>query len=125
MTKNTITRAAISILCLPMLVACSHTEPLESSVTSPTAAKLAPVSDQTVIAQTVGNAPTNAGPLAWANPSTGSAGVIQNIAPVNNGEQGCRGFVSSNHGLEGNTKLGGLACPSDGTWKITGAPGLH
>lgn len=123
MTRKTILYFAMGVLCAAVLVACTHTDPLETSLVAPSATKSAPVSDQSVIAQAVGNAPADAGPLAWANPSTGSAGVIEKI--VNDNREGCRGFVSSNQGLEGATKFGGLACPSDGIWKIASTPGLH
>jgi hypothetical protein len=125
MTRKTISCFAVSVLCVSALIGCSHTEPLETSLVAPTSTRTVPVSDQSAIAEAVGNAPADAGPLAWANPSTGSAGVIERIAPATDSHEGCRGFVSSNQGLEGVTKFGGFAFPSDGTWKIAGTPGLH
>ncbi|UIY27868.1 hypothetical protein LZK76_37050 (plasmid) [Rhizobium leguminosarum] len=38
---------------------------------------------------------------------------------------GCRDFVTSKQSLEGVTRFNGVACPSDGSWKINGSSGLH
>ncbi|MGO8047903.1 RT0821/Lpp0805 family surface protein [Rhizobium johnstonii] len=83
-----------------------------------------PITDQTVIAETVGRAAVGSDPLAWANPSTGSAGVIEQIRPGTNDPSGCRDFVTSKQSLEGATRFNGVACPADGSWKINGSSGL-
>ncbi|MGO7426891.1 hypothetical protein ACCT09_45875, partial [Rhizobium ruizarguesonis] len=53
-----------------VLTACSNTEPLQTSTGAPVAAAAVPITDQTVIAETVGRATIGSDPLAWANPST-------------------------------------------------------
>ncbi|WSH69890.1 RT0821/Lpp0805 family surface protein (plasmid) [Rhizobium ruizarguesonis] len=108
-----------------VLTACSHPEPLQTSTVAPVAATAVPISDQTVIAETVGRAAVGSDPLAWANPSTGSAGVIEQVRPGTNNPNGCRDFVTSKQSLEGVTRFNGVACPADGSWKINGSPGLH
>jgi hypothetical protein len=108
-----------------VLTACSNTEPLQTSTGAPVAAAAVPITDQTVIAETVGRATIGSDPLAWANPSTGSAGVIEQVRPGTNNPNGCRDFVTSKQSLEGVTRFNGVACPADGTWKINGSSGLH
>lgn len=55
--------------------------------------------------------------LAWANPSTGSVGVIEEIGV--DPESSCRAFVTTQRTLEGETRFKGLACPSgDSDWKL-------
>ncbi len=108
-----------------LLIACSHTEPLETSSVSIPPPKIAPVTDQAIIAEAVGNAPAGVSKLAWANPATGSAGVIERIKTESSGVEGCRQFITSQQSIEGATRFDGVACPSDGSWKISGTPGLH
>ncbi|WP_312866635.1 RT0821/Lpp0805 family surface protein [Rhizobium sp. BK226] len=102
-----------------VLTACSHPEPLPTSTVAP----VVPITDQTVIAETVGRATVGSDPLAWANPSTGSAGVIEQVRPGAN-PNGCRDFVTSKQSLESVTRFNGVACPADGSWKINGSSGL-
>ncbi|WP_312876420.1 MULTISPECIES: RT0821/Lpp0805 family surface protein [Rhizobium] len=108
-----------------VLTSCSHPEPLQTSTVAPVAATAVPITDQTVIAETVGRATVGSDPLAWANPSTGSAGVIEQVRPGTNNPNGCRDFVTSRQSLEGVTRFNGVACPADGSWKINGSSGLH
>ncbi|WP_343227740.1 RT0821/Lpp0805 family surface protein [Rhizobium ruizarguesonis] len=108
-----------------VLTACSHPEPLQTSTVAPGAATAVPITDQAVIAETVGRATVGSDPLAWANPSTGSAGVIEQVRPGTDNPNGCRDFVTSKQSLEGVTRFNGVACPADGSWKINGSPGLH
>lgn len=107
-------------MSIAILTACSHTEPLEPSLAQSTVQHAAPVTDQAVIADTVGHAQADANALAWANPSTGSAGVIEQIDPTSDGPDGCRGFVTSRQSLEGMTRFNGVACPSGDSWKLGG-----
>lgn len=100
------------------LSACSSVEPLEvAAAPQGTGPKLVQT-DQAVIAQKVGTAGLESTPLAWANPSTGSAGVIERIA-TNNGGGDCRTFVGTEQTLDGVSELSGLACrTSDAHWKL-------
>jgi surface antigen len=110
---------------LPCLIACSHVEPLETSSIRDASPRAAPATDQSVIAEAVGNAPAGSTTLAWANPTTGSAGVIEQINSVSSGSAGCRKFVTTQQTIEGASRFDGTACPSDGLWKIAATPGLH
>ncbi|MDV4161995.1 RT0821/Lpp0805 family surface protein [Rhizobium leguminosarum] len=107
-----------------VVTACSHPEPLQTSTIAPVASTAVPITDQMVIAETVGRATVGSDPLAWANPSTGSAGVIEQVRPGTNNPDGCRDFVTSKQSLEGVTRFNGVACPADGSWKLNGS-GLH
>ncbi|NKL33200.1 hypothetical protein GFL49_05035 [Rhizobium leguminosarum bv. viciae] len=70
------------------------------------------------LADIVGRGAVGATALAWANPSTGSAGVIGQIDASTDGPDGCRGFVTSRQSLDGMTRFNGVACPSGtvGNW---------
>jgi hypothetical protein len=107
---------AISVLTF---TACSHTEPLETPLAQ-SISHVAPATDQAVIAEAVGRGEVGATALAWANPSTGSAGVIEQINPSNDGPDGCRGFITSRQSLDGITHVNGVACPSGDSWKYSG-----
>jgi hypothetical protein len=126
MNRKQISRCLAFFALSFQLIGCSHTEPLETSAISTTSTRAAPpVTDQAIIAEAVGNAPTGVSKLAWANPATGSAGVIERIDTESSSTKGCREFVTSQQSLEGATRFDGIACPSDGSWKIAGTPGLH
>lgn len=102
---------------LMVLAACSTTEPLVTA--SIARSEGVPQTDQAVIAETVGRSEASIQPLAWANPSTGSAGVIQQVGPVANGDLACKQFVSTHQTISGSSSFNGIACPSDGKhWKI-------
>lgn len=111
--------AIASFLVMTAATACSRTEPLETAITPPVAAKSVPLTDQAVIADAVGQGPVGSSPLAWANPSTGSAGVIEQIDASSDGPEGCRGFVTSRQTLDGMTRFDGVACPSGDSWKLS------
>jgi len=103
------------------LAACSHTEPLEAPLAQTAVSHIAPaVTDQAVIADTVGRGQVGATALAWANPSTGSAGVVEQIDASNDGADECRAFVTSRQSLDGITRFKGVACPSGDSWKLGG-----
>lgn len=125
MHRKPLTRCLAFLALSFPLFACSHTEPLETSAISTASPGAAPVTDQAIIAEAVGNAPTGVTKLAWANPTTGSAGVIEHINLESGGIDGCRQFVTSQQSLDGATRFDGLACPSVGSWKIAGSAGLH
>ena len=106
----------ISAMSIAALAACSHIEPLETPQSA--IQHQTPLTDQAVIADTVGRGAVGATALAWANPSTGSAGVIEQIDASNDGPDGCRGFVTSRQSLDGMTRFNGVACPSGDSWKL-------
>lgn len=117
-------RSFVYLVGVAVLAACSHTDPLEVSTVTPTATKVQALTDQAVIANAVGNSPLGADALAWANPSTGSAGVIEQVDAGNYGPDGCRKFVTSRQSLEGTTRFDGVACPSGHAWKLAPSTGL-
>jgi hypothetical protein len=110
----------ISAMSIAALTACSHIEPLETPLAQSAIPRQAPLTDQAVIADTVGRSAVGATALAWANPSTGSTGVIEQIDPSNDGPDGCRGFVTSRQSLDGMARFNGVACPSGNSWKLGG-----
>ncbi|WP_315857413.1 RT0821/Lpp0805 family surface protein [Rhizobium leguminosarum] len=110
----------ISAISIAALAACSHIDPLETPFAQSATQHQTPLTDQAVIADTVGRSAVGANALAWANPSTGSAGVIEQIDASNDGPDGCRGFVTSRQSLDGITRFNGVACPSGDSWKLGG-----
>ncbi len=116
-----ISKSLLAAMIVSMLAACSHTEPLETPLAQSAVSHPAPaVTDQAVIADTVGRGDVGATALAWANPSTGSAGVIEQIDASSDGPDGCRGFVTSRQSIDGITRFNGVACPSGDSWKLGG-----
>ncbi|MBX5237574.1 hypothetical protein HJC00_04535 [Rhizobium sp. NLR22b] len=69
------------------------------------------------MAEVVGRGTVGTKALAWANPSTGSAGVIEQI-DTHDRVDGCRGFVTSRQSLEGTARFDGVVCPSGNSWKL-------
>ena len=106
---------ASALVLAVWLEGCTSTEPLDVSLTG-----VSKVSDQAVIAEAVGKAQAGAKPMAWANPTTGSAGVIENIDTGVGGAKGCRSFTSTMSSMAGNERFDAVACPSDGHWKLSG-----
>ncbi|TAU80493.1 RT0821/Lpp0805 family surface protein [Rhizobium leguminosarum] len=109
---------SISAISIVALAACSHIEPLETPRAQSALRYQSPLTDQAVIADAVGHSAVGATALAWANPSTGSAGVIEQIDASNDGPDGCRGFITSRQSLDGITRFNGVACPSGDSWKL-------
>ncbi|MBY3464254.1 hypothetical protein HFN80_09545 [Rhizobium laguerreae] len=107
-----------SAMSIAALAACSHIDPLETPLAQ--SAIQHQTTDQAVIADTVGRGAVGATALAWANPSTGSAGVIEQIDASKDGPDGCRGFVTSRQSLEGIARFYGVACPSGDSWELGG-----
>ena len=110
----------ITAMSIAVLTSCSHTEPLETPLAQANAPSAPPLTDQAVIADTVGRGEVGATALAWANPSTGSVGVIEHIDAGQGEADGCRGFITSRQSLEGITRFNGVACPSGDSWKVGG-----
>lgn len=48
--------------------------------------------------------------IPWANTSTGSAGVINQITQEDNGSYVCRNFTTSRHSYNGISNFSGKAC---------------
>lgn len=79
-----------------------------------------PASDETAVMDAVaridlGRRPH--GPYAWANPATGSTGVI---AAIEEGDGACRRFKTTLHRYDGIALFDGVGCKGgDGTWNLT------
>ncbi|MBW9118392.1 hypothetical protein JNB88_32850 [Rhizobium cauense] len=107
-------------LTLPAIVvwaaSCSTTDPLNTSeITSATPPQFAS-RDNSIIADAVGRAGIGDAPVAWANPSTGSAGVIRGVTIAEVGPN-CRNFTTTLRTLSGETRTRGVAClQPDGSW---------
>lgn len=113
-------KPGVSLVFLPlMLISCSTSDPVDRAVapvSSPIAARQA---DQALVADKVGQASAGVTPLAWANPSTGSAGVIELVTAEADGSD-CRRFISTQHSIDGSIdRFAGMACPTgDAHWKL-------
>jgi len=107
-------------LTLPAIVlrasSCSTTDPLNTSeITSATPPQFAS-RDNSIIADAVGRASLGDAPMAWANPSTGSAGVIRDVT-IAEVRPNCRNFMTTLRTLSGETRTRGVAClQPDGSW---------
>lgn len=118
MARTFFIRAAILAFIAILVLACTTIEPFDGLTTTSTPTGRVP-SDQYAIAQAVGNADPGV-PLAWANPETGSAGVIQEIHSSSQSDKQCRSFITTRRTLSSETVLNGMACRSLGSsWKIT------
>lgn len=87
------------------------------------------VQDRPIIAKAVGSASLDAAkPIAWANTTSGSTGVVTTAA-LSQGQTGnCRDFASSYQTVSGNEQLTGIACKDQmSQWNVinlkTDAPG--
>jgi hypothetical protein len=94
---------------------------LEVTSTTQPATATTVMTDRAIIAEAVGSAPAGSRPLAWANPATGSAGVIEQVGTNVDEENGCRNFTASQQSLDGKTRFDRVACPTGQSWKLTGS----
>lgn len=59
------------------------------------------------------------GPFAWANPSTGTTGVIGYVAEEQRDDATCRRFSTTRRDVFGRRQFQGLGCSNDGErWQI-------
>lgn len=99
---------------------------VDKSVTTGAVSKTPPASDTVSDEVTVRNAVTSADlsklkgqPLAWANASTGSAGVIDTIVENNATGQVCRQFRTTRHAYDGIANFYGKTClVGDNEWQV-------
>ncbi|MGA1800907.1 RT0821/Lpp0805 family surface protein [Rhizobium sp. HT1-10] len=99
---------------------------VDRSVTTSAVPKPASAPDTVSDEVTVRNAVTSADlsklkgqPLAWANASTGSAGVIDTIVENNATGQVCRQFRTTRHAYDGIANFYGKAClVGDNDWQV-------
>ena len=99
---------------------------VDRSVATGTVPQNPPSTDTLSDEMTVRNAVTSADvgrigaqPLAWANASTGSAGVIDTIVENNESGQVCRQFRTTRHSYVGIAKFYGKTClVGGGNWQL-------
>ena len=99
---------------------------VDRSVATGTVPQTPPSTDTLSDEMTVRNAVTSADvgrigaqPLAWANASTGSAGVIDTIVENNDAGQVCRQFRTTRHSYDGIAKFMGKTClVGGGNWQL-------
>jgi len=79
-------------------------------------------SDETTVRNAVSSADlSKSGPMQipWANTSTGSAGVVNQISEEDNGSYVCRNFTTSRHSYRGISNFSGKAClVGSGEWQM-------
>lgn len=79
-------------------------------------------SDETTVRNAVSSADlSKPGPLQipWANTSTGSAGVVNQVTEENIGSYVCRSFTTSRHSYRGISNFSGKAClVGSGEWQM-------
>jgi hypothetical protein len=118
LVKSSVSVVLLLSLCL---ASCASQEPLEVTSTTQPATATTATTDRAIIAEAVGSATAGSRPLAWANPATGSAGVIEQVGTTVDQENGCRNFTTSQQSLDGKTRFDGVACPTGQSWKLTGS----
>jgi hypothetical protein len=112
-------KACVGLLFASLAFGCSTVEPLDMAATTQSAPALAKLSDQSIIADKVRQGEFGVAPLAWSNPDTGSAGVIEDIGPAESSGSHCRTFITTRRTLAGESRFNGIACPSDDSkWKL-------
>jgi hypothetical protein len=132
--KSGTTRRAVLALLLPAclsLSACMGTgssavsvlsvDPVTTAAIAPLSAESEIMSDETVIRDLVGGLSQNdlATAQPWSNSLTGSAGVISDIAALNDGARPCRVFKTTRHSFDGVSLLEGRVCQRpDGGWDL-------
>jgi len=105
-----------SAVPLIVLMGCTANHTLDLGITqsAPKQEIVLPTDDRAVIADKVGSAPTEVfKPIPWANPGTGSAGVIESIATDTGLDRDCRVFITTRQKLDGTDRVRGIACRSD------------
>lgn len=80
------------------------------------------VSDEVTVRNAVSSADierTGGAPIAWANTSSGSAGVISNIAETRDNGTLCRDFITTRHSYQGIAQFRGRTCLlQTGEWHL-------
>lgn len=125
-------RMMAATVLVPFLAACTSTldlfgnDKVDRSIST---GSIASTTSATVLSDdmTVRNAVSSADPgrsgaaaLPWANASTGSAGVIENIREYRVAGTLCRSFSTTRHSYEGIARFSGEACMGPGgEWVMT------
>lgn len=61
-----------------------------------------------------------AGPFPWANPDTGTTGVISSLQPTQEPIGECRAFTTSLHRYDGIALFNGKSCKAEtGEWRLS------
>lgn len=121
--------AAVLALAVPSLTGCVlhgdgaaealAIDPVTTSSIAPFPVDPGIVSDEEAIARSLAAAGTG-GPLPWANPETGSNGVITSFSETPQDGAPCLGFRTTRHAYDGIAVFAGRACQApDRQWQVT------
>ena len=77
--------------------------------------------DEEAVARAVAAAADRAeGPFPWANPDTGTTGVISSLQPIQEPVGECRAFTTSLHRYDGIALFNGKSCKAEtGEWRLS------
>lgn len=99
--------------------------PVDKSVSTgsvPSARSSDTISDEVTVRNAVSSADVQrigSAPIAWANRSSGSAGVINNIAETHDNGTVCRDFTTTRHSYQGIAQFEGRTCLlQTGEWHL-------
>ncbi len=126
---SSLLKIVIVTISFPALAGCvgnglglGSSLPDSSLTTATTSASQKTVSDEITIRNAVTSADlTKLGtaPLPWANSSTGSAGVVEQISEIADDGIICRDFVTTSHSYEGVARYRGRTClRTGGDWAM-------
>ncbi|GAB5461659.1 conserved hypothetical protein [Hoeflea sp. EC-HK425] len=96
-------------------------DPVTTAAIAPLSAESEIMSDEIVIRDLVGGLSQTdfATTQPWSNSLTGSAGVVSNLATLNDGARPCRMFKTTRHSFDGVSLLEGRVCQRpDGGWDL-------
>jgi surface antigen len=103
-----------------LVASCTHDDDLQQARTSAHNGPSASVPDVAAIERAMATAPqSRSNSVAWANTTTGSAGVLSYTENTDASGGTCRTFISSRQSLDGGDTLNGRACAEgDGRWRV-------
>ncbi len=116
-------QVATTVVFSLVIASCTHEEDVRqvslSQYEAPPVSAVAP--DAIAIERAMGSAPqSQANGLAWASPTTGSAGVLSYTETRDTNGKTCRVFVSTRQSLSGGDTVNGEACTEGrGRWRVS------
>ncbi len=124
--RDALRKLVIVTMSLPFLAGCVSDDlgltPDTSIKTATTPGTQKSISDEMTVRNAVSSADLaklEGSALPWANSSTGSAGVVEQISEISQNGTVCRDFVTTSHSYEGISKFRGRACLlPNGEWQM-------
>lgn len=105
-----------------VLASCSHDDDVRQASVPPHAASAvyAVAPDAIAIERAMASASQpQANRVAWASPTTGSAGVLSYTETRDTSGKTCRAFISTRQSLSGGGTVNGQACTEgEGRWRV-------